>query len=329
MLSITMGLFAMSTVFRAQAILSRDLNESFLAINPASATLFTQPLIEDFVDTVDSMPNVQAAEGHRIVWTRLKVGNVWRSLRLIALSDYDNIKVNKIISAAGEWPPAHTLLLERSSLAIAQTEVGQSVLIEAPNSRQREIEVAGLAHDLSVVPGKLVDQVIFGYISLDTLDWLGLSRDFNEIAIVVAEDKFNQAHIEHVARQVSDDLEQDGQTVFGSQILRPGKHQLNNIIETLLLILGALGTLSLLLSSLLVYNTISALLARQSRQIGVMKAIGAPQSDILGMYLATILIFSLLALLISIPLGTLGAHVLTLQLANLLNFDIRSFQVPL
>ncbi len=329
-LSITMGLFAISTVFRAQAILARDLNESFLAINPASATLFTQSLAEDFVDTVDNMPNVQAAEGHRTVWTRLKVGHEWRSLRLIALSDYDDIEVNKVIPAAGQWPPpARTLLLERSSLAIAQTEVGQTVLIEAPNGRQRTIEVAGLAHDLSVVSGNLIDQVIFGYISLDTLAWLGLSQNFNEIAIVVAEDKFNQAHIEQVAQQVSDDLEKDGQTIFGAQILKPGKHQLNNVIETLLLILGSLGALSLVLSSLLVYNTISALLARQSRQIGVMKAIGAPKNDILAMYLATILIFSLLALLISIPLGILGAQVLTMQLANLLNFDIQSFRVPL
>ncbi len=327
-ISIALGLFAISTVFRSQAILARDLNDSFMAINPASATLFIQAVDDDFVETINKMDSVQTAQGQQIVWARIKVGPEWRSLRLVAIPDYNDIQVDKIKPADGAWPPPErTLLLERSSIDTAQTEIGQSVLIEGPDGRQREMSVAGLAHDLTVSSGKLVDQILFGYISMDTLDWLGLPQTYNEIDLVVANDSFNKDHIWQVSQEASHTLEQNGQMVFGTQILEPGKHQMDTIIQTLLLIMEALGVLSLVLSSLLVFNTMSAILARQIPQIGMMKAIGAPKRDILLMNMVTILIFSLLALFISIPLGMLSSRVLTSQMADMFNFDILSYGV--
>ena len=73
----------------------------------------------------------------------------------------------------------------------------------------------------------------------------------------------------------------------------------------LIYLLGVLGFFALLLSSFLVINTIGALLTQQTRQIGVMKAIGARSRDIAGMYLITVLVFSLLSLFwVSVPLRT-------------------------
>lgn len=328
-ISIAVGLFAMSTVFRAQAILARDFDRSFQAINPASATLFARTLPQKFVDAIEHMPQVEQAQGRRVVWSRLRVGDEWRLLKLSALPDFDDLSVNKIVSAGGEWPPPErTLLIERSSLTAAQLRVGQTVRLEAPNGREREMQISGAAHDLTVISGELVDQAVYGYISLETLDWLGLSRDFNEVDIVVGPGRIDREQARQAANRVSSNLEQDGQPVLGVQIPKPGKPPMDNVIRSLLLILGALGSLSLVLSGLLVFNTISAYLARQTRQIGIMKAIGAPQTDILAMYLVTILVFGLLALFISIPLGILGARLLTAQLAHLLNFDIQDFSVP-
>ena len=103
---------------------------------------------------------------------------------------------------------------------------------------------------------------------------------------------------------------------------------LDNVVSSLLLILGALGVLSLVLSGFLVFNTIAAVLARQGPQIGVMKAVGASRRDVLTMYLATVGVYSVLALVIAVPSGALAAWVLTRQLGTLLNIDINSFGAP-
>jgi putative ABC transport system permease protein len=89
-----------------------------------------------------------------------------------------------------------------------------------------------------------------------------------------------------------------------------------------------LGFFTLLLSGFLVINTIGALLQQQTRQIGVLKAIGAGSGAIVGMYLVTVLSFGLLALLVAIPLGRLGGQALAGYFANLFNFDIGDLPTP-
>ncbi|MHC4621758.1 MAG: ABC transporter permease, partial [Planctomycetota bacterium] len=222
-ISIALGLFATSSVYRSREILARELNDGFAAINPASATLLTHSVDDASLETIDKMDGVQAVQGQHILWARIQVGAEWRSLKLVAIPDYDDIPVDKIVPAGGEWPPPEqTLLLERSSLAAAQAQIGETVLIETPDGHLREMRIAGLVHDLTVSSGKLVDQILFGYIGLETLDWFGLSRGYNEIDIVVTGDRFDKDHISEVAQQARNTLEQEGQIVLGTQILEPG-----------------------------------------------------------------------------------------------------------
>ncbi|MEM7344701.1 MAG: FtsX-like permease family protein [Chloroflexota bacterium] len=329
-LSIAMGLFALSTTFRAQTILSRDLGESYAAINPASATLLTNRATDDMIEAIESISGIAEAEGQATVWTRIKVGDQdWRLLHLTALPDYDDIEINKLGIQAGDWPPAdRTLWIERSYFIKLNARLGDTVLIEAPSGRRRELPIAGITHDLTVVSGSVADQLFYGYVTPETLTWLDVPAGYNKINLAVVDPTADQPLIQEIAHEAEERLEDQGRPVLGTEILRPNTHPMDTVIQSLLLILGSLGLLSLLLSSLLVFNTISALLSRQVQQIGIMKTIGAPQSDIFYMYAATILIFSLLALFIAVPIGVFGARLLTFQLGQLLNFTIQSYQVP-
>ena len=329
--SIAMGLLAMSTVFRAQAILARDVQASLAASNPAGATLLTQPVGDDAVDVARQTGEVEEAQGRRTVWGRVKAGEAgdWRAIKLVAVEDYEDIRLNKITPESGAWPPPNrTLLLERSCLSAAGVQVGDTVTVEAPNGNQRQMPITGLVHDTNVVSGELVDQVLFGYVTMDTLDWFDLPPGFTQVDLGVAGDKSDQAHTRQVAEQAGDRVEETGNLVFGIRVPEPNKHVMDYVVQSLLLVLGSLGLLSLVLSGFLIFNTVSAILARQVRQVGIMKAIGAPQSDILIMYLAMMAIFSALALIIALPVGMLGARLLSLQLAKLLNIDVQGFDVP-
>jgi putative ABC transport system permease protein len=168
----------------------------------------------------------------------------------------------------------------------------------------------------------------YGYISLDTAEWLGQPRDFNQLNIVVAEQQLDTDHIKAIAGQVQNKIEKSGRLVFGTDIPVPGKHPVDSFIQPLILLLGVIGFFALLLSGFLVINTIGALLTQQTRQIGVMKSIGARSRDIVGMYLVTVLAFGILSLFVSVPLGVLGAWGLSNFFAGLFNFDITSVSVP-
>ena len=83
---------------------------------------------------------------------------------------------------------------------------------------------------------------------------------------------------------------------------------------------------SLALSSVLILNTIAALITQQTDQIGIMKALGARRSTIAGIYLNIVLILALLALAIAVPLSLLGAYFSSRWLLDLFNIEMDGFE---
>jgi putative ABC transport system permease protein len=85
----------------------------------------------------------------------------------------------------------------------------------------------------------------------------------------------------------------------------------------------------LALSSFLVVNAMSALITQQVPQIGVMKLVGARRSQIMALYLATVLIYGVIAAAIALPLASLTARLLMTQVVEpLLNVRVMSYAIP-
>jgi putative ABC transport system permease protein len=329
-LSIAVGVFAIGTIATSQIVLSRDLIELYLATNPASATIFTfEPFNNDVVDAIGGMREIKEAEARRRVSMRIQTGpGEWRTLWVVAIPDFDDIKIDRFYPEAGDWPPGdHELLLERAGLGLANAKVGDNVTVKTPDGKERQMRIAGLVHDIN---GQMYafDGVVYGFINDEALAWLGQTYDYNELRLVVAGDQFDMAHIKRVADKARDKIEDAGSPVYFTLIPEPGKPLQDYLIQAISILMGALAVLSLLLSGFLVINTISALLTQQTRQIGMMKAVGARTRQLVTMYLMTVLIFGLLALIIAVPLGVAGAFYFSRLIASYLNFDITSFRLP-
>lgn len=333
LLSIAVGVTAIGMVMGAQNVVDQTLPSAYAAVNPASGTVFTLNTFDDnMVEAIRHMKEVGAAEGRRFVNVRfLDKKGEWRSLQLYAIADYDEITINKIHAEQGVYPPPeHGLLIERASfsdsLGLGDVEIGDTLTVEPPDGKQRELKVAGSVHDLSQLPA-FMNGAGYGYITYDTLEWLGEPRDYNQVLFVTKENQLNQEHIEAVGKLIQDRLERSGVTVIFTLIFPPGEHPAQNFLNAFSYILGAIGILSLILSGFLIVNTLSAIMAQQVQQIGIMKAIGARASQITAMYIVMVIIFGLLALLIAVPLGAMGAVGLASLFGGLLNFDVGGFQL--
>ncbi len=328
-ISIAVGVLAVGMAVGAGAILPRELEAGYAAINPAHAAFVSDPFDERFVESVREVPGVRDAEGRRSVVVRLKTGpSEWRDLRLFAIPDFDHIRINKIEPESSAWPPpVQTMLIERGALGLTKAQVGDTVLIETPDFRQHEIRIAGLAHDQSQQPAAFEGKA-YGYITFETLAELGQPRDYNELYILVSENALDRQHILNVAQSVRDKMEKSGLVVTSTSTPVPGKHPLEDPAQAVMLLLGVLGFFSLIFSGALVANTLSAVLAQQMRQIGMMKAIGARTYQVAGIYLGMALILGVLAVTVGAPLGMLGARGLAGFVAGLLNADIVSPSVP-
>ena len=328
-LSIAVGVLAVGTVLGIQQIVSRDMRASYLAIHPAQAQAFTTNFNDDFLYTLQRMPEVAEAEG------RLAVGGIRAvtgpdqkvDLTLTATENLAATRFDRLKLLEGKWPGKNELAIERQSLGLLRgAAVGDTLTLELDGGqRTRTVRIAGVVQDLNSSIGATS---VMAFASRDTAESLGQSRDYNQLYFTVAEHPEDAKHVQEVGQAISRRFELNGGLVGGLYVRPYNQHPAQSSTDAILGVLGALGLFSLVLSGFLVFNTAAALLTQHVRQIGIMKAIGGRTRQIVGMYLALMLCFGLLALLIALPLSTLAAWGVSRFIAYAFNFDLLGFGLP-
>ena len=329
-MSITVGVFAVGAVTSAREILSRDLSTQYTRTSDLSAAIFASQLDENFIDSIAKIPEIADAQGRAVYLLRVKNIEPRANMILHGIQDFNDVRINRFFHITGpQVPPKRGILLERAAFELFKVKEGDLVTVDLPDGKQRELQIVGSVFDVNAPPPRFAS---FGtaFTTLETLEWLGFPKGYSQIRIRVREQVANREYIQQIVDKIKERVEDSGRIFFGSNVVQsPGQHYANEQIQAILLILTVLGGLSMFLSAFLVVNTISAILAQHTKQIGIMKAIGGRFHQISSMYLTMVLAFGLLSMLIAVPLGAAGAQGLTQYIAGLLNFDILTSGVPI
>jgi putative ABC transport system permease protein len=329
-LAIAIGISAFSAVLSSFAILTRELDNGYLETNPASATLRTDRVDDELLSAIAASEGVSDAEARRTLTGRIKAGPVeWRNLTLFVVKDFGAIRVSTLKPQQGAWPPAPgEILIERDAVQVARARIGDQVTIKTASGNERTLRFSGTVKDVGQAQARM-ENAVYGYINLDTLALLGEEPYFDQLKIVVAGDKFDETHVRNVTAGLRQLIESRGHRVRRVDIPEPGKHPHSDIMGLLLLAMSSFGLFALLLSGILVVNLLTALMAAQIRQIGVMKTLGGSRRQIAGIYFGQALLLGVAAFMLAMPWGLWGSRVLCRYFAVFLNFDITSFAVPL
>jgi putative ABC transport system permease protein len=325
--SIAVGAFAIGSIATSYAIMDEDLDLSYISIHPANIEMVTTPFKEDLLDTIERIPGVASAEGRQAVSVRAsKDNNSWLSLSLLAAKDTGAIQINQARLLAGKAIPGeHELLIGYEQMRDTGFRTGDWLQVQLPDGTLRSMRVAGEVADQTRAHDPMGAQR--GYISEDTLAWLGQSRDYNRLLVTVRQGGDDEKHIQTVADAVEAKVEKSGGAIYRSSVFRSDEYPMADMALAVFGILGILGVLVVLLSSSLIVNTLNALFTQHLRQIGVMKLVGARRGQVLGMYLFMILGYSLLALSIAVPLGAWAGYGLAEMMAGMFNASLQGFRV--
>jgi putative ABC transport system permease protein len=328
-LSIAVGVAAIGMVAGTYAIITRELPGAYTQVNPTSANLYTAPFDDDVLRIIRNMGITREAEGRYTLSVSTPTGpKTKQDINLNVISDFNNILINKVLPESGAWPPAKDeILIERASMAMLNAKVGDTITVTAPNGRERNLKISGLAHDLNMPAGTFTNQAS-GYATFDTLELFNYPREYNELLITVNGNPPSPEQVKQIANQVASKIQKGGRPVYATVLSNPGRLWFEPYIAPLASILGILGVVILLMSGLLVINTVSAIVAQQIRQIGIMKAIGGRAGQIMWMYLISMLIIGLIALAIAIPLGMLWTRLSVQLLTSVINFNVPQFNTP-
>ncbi len=266
-------------------------------------------------ERVASMPGIAAAEGRETLSARVVTGpETWRNLDIVSVSDFENMQVDRYPLVAGRWPTARDeVMVEWMGLDYIGAKIGDRITIELPDNTRKELTITGTMHNPQR-PSPAILGYTFALVSPETMVYLGQSHLFTELHVRVdgadPGAPGNREHVAAVMKEVEDRVERSGREVLNTTII--GKSIIESIVNTAVMIISSFGWVILLLSGFLVINTISALIAQQINQIGIMKLIGASRLQMVAMYVTLVLVYGTLAFTIAIPLAvTTARHLMT------------------
>ncbi|PJF45985.1 MAG: hypothetical protein CUN48_16110, partial [Candidatus Thermofonsia Clade 3 bacterium] len=182
--------------------------------------------------------------------------------------------------------------------------IGDSIVVELPDGAQKRFVVTGAMHDPRY-PSPEITNFTVGAVTPAGMEYLGGGALFTELLLRL-EPEAGDARA--IVDAVEERIERSGRVIVGRTIV--GKSIIESIVNTAVMILSFFGWMILLLSAFLVVNTISALIAQQVNQIGIMKLVGASRRQMMAMYLSLVLVFGVIAFSIAIPLATWTAQYL-------------------
>jgi len=339
-ISTAVGVFALGLVFGLSGVMGERLTAAHREAIPAHITFQGGPFSPDMVEAIERERGVRSAQGEIVLPLRWKLAgeNSWRDGQLIARADYDEQSMHLLRLLEGRWPGgrlphtnAHSVGLDRLSVEHFDVEPGASILIES-GQRERRASVEGVMYAYDVLSPGWGGAATF-YAAPQSAVWLtGCESEERFNRLQVRLEAFSQEGAQEVAERIEDRLKRaeiknpTGLALGGYEISDPQVHPMQEQVDAVLIVLGVMGALSLGLSGFLIVNTVNAILAREVRQIGVMKAVGATLLRIVRIYLATALIYGALALLLAVPLGVIGAHAVAAWLLDMFNVTLTTFQ---
>ena len=324
--SLFVGVYAIGMIRVTSIILPDSLAETYQHSNPANITILTQEFDHDLIELISRIDGVALVDGRKTIIVRARITNDerWENLNLIAVDDPEYLPLKKLTLYDGRYPSNEgDLMLLAEALNDFPVQVGDMLEIQLQDDTIRTVPVSGIVKDYTAgVENTMNPRVAF--INSDSLPYFHSNEEFNTLMVSVNGDSNDIAHVEAIAKRVHEKVQDSGRIIISQKIQTSDQHPYGNYIDAVAAILNFVGILIVVLGSFLVINTMNSIISEHTRQIGVMKLIGAQSKDIIMMYAVLVLLFGLVAFLIAVPASSRSAYLRSRNIASTLNGNMGS-----
>lgn len=326
-LAVAIGVAAFGLMLTGRMVLEENLHDVYAHTNPAHVTINLSPFDDELLTLLSESNSIDSLQALRVDSARVQSDeNHWLSFEIRTISDFDSIVVNTLTSENEiKTPSLNTIYLEQSLKNVIP--IDHEITIELLNGDLHTLKVAGFVNDLSNLPSE-ISLTGIGYISLETAQELGFDNAYNQI-LIRFKNTNTRTEIEKENTQLIKQIEDEGYFVINTFIPQPNQYVLGGNMSSVLFILNSLGVLTLILSAFLVTSVMSAVMSQQIPQIGILKSLGARISQTMSLYFQEVLLFGIIALILAIPMGLIGAYFLADGVATGMNFKVTQFHLPI
>ncbi len=322
-LGIVIGVFGLTAINVSNDTVYSALAYTASETNVANVTFDTRGVSAAILPDLAAIPHVQTvqvASGYATRWqVAAAPGHV--NLDILAFPDEQHIALNAFQVTTGTLPGPGEIVMEFSDSAYQAVQVGDMITVDSPNGPV-SLRVSGLSRTLGAESAAISGGAT-GYMSMAGLDHLANLTQPN--LVQAALDTSDPTAGDQAVGAIFNLLKANGVTVLGySYDTQPfGAGPLPGIFA----IMRVLSLVALLLTALLIVNTVTTLVAEQTNIIGTMKALGGTRGAIMRSYLTSVLIYGIIGTLIGLVLGIYGGYAFAHYIATLIILDLGPFSV--
>ncbi len=328
--ALIIGLWGVGSILVSYTILSRDLNENFVRTNPLHAAITSRDFNRLDLEALRNRPEIEKAEFRDFAKLRIETHpDEWIPLWLFGVEDFNDFNLARIFNQKGNSRPAvpedGTMLIERDGLRFSDLKAGSPARVRA-GSRVVDIPVAGISFDPAQAPGTQ-DHLIYAYVNKKTYSEI-TGEAVNQRLIICFRNVKTKQEVRSAADGLVNYFKTLGIAVDTVNIPKFMEHPHQWQLNTLLFMEGSIGFLAFFLGAVLVSQLMAAILAKQIRQIGILKAIGASRFKVLQIYLLMVLVLGVISGVIAIPLAVKSGYAYARFVADILNFEVLTTSLP-
>ncbi len=326
-LSVAAGAFAVGAIFGLSDQLSTTMDQSHQSVMPPHINVALYDLVDrDTLMNLEKLPGVEGIEPYSNIGVLYKLhpDTPWRQ-GVIQLREYTQQKYELVQLREGAWPKSKNELgVERMAALSNNIGIGDTIQFKS-GDQERTFEVTSLVRHPFVPPPQFMD-VSFYFAGSAGLERFGFPEGkYNCFFVRVT--PYSSDHAKEVATAIKDKLAKQNIRVVAFVYQDPNRHWGRSFLDGYMLVQEMLALLCVLMSAILVYNTVTNLITQQTNQIGILKAIGGRRGTIVSVYLVSAFVYGFLALIIALPLGAIVAFIVTRVFLNLFNIDYNTFQL--
>lgn len=327
-LALAIGLWGVGGILVSYTILTKDLSENFTQTRPEHAVLTSKDFGRLDMGALRGKHEIESAEFRDLSLQRVEVyPNDWIPLWLFGVEDFTNTSLAHLHIEKGDKVPAPgTLLIERNGRLISNLDVGSHARVRA-GQRVFVLPVAGISFDPAQAPGTQ-DHRIYGYVDKQTYTAI-TGTPANQRLILRFNNVKTKKEVQAAVDGILEYFQSMGIHVATVDIPKFNEHPHQWQLNTLLFLQGGIGLLAFLMGAVLVSQLMASILAKQVRQIGILKAIGASRHQVLNIYLSMVLVLGISAGVIAIPLAVSSGYAFSYFVAGKLNFEILTQHLPI
>ena len=251
-------------------------------------------------------PRIDQAELRLTYLTRWRNGPSWMDIELVGIDAFEQVRLNRFELVEGTFPKVGEVLIDVSAARPAGIVPGSEIAYQDPHGRTRYLRVSGISRSPSYL-SSTITQTAVGYVPASFLRRM-LERSGNNQLLIKLHDPRDATR---VAKRLDRFFRRQGLPAGPPEIRSadqfPGKREL----DALIVIMFLFSAMGLILSAFLVINTLSASVAEQINEIGILKTLGATRPQILTIYLLEALAYGAIGSFLGIIAGnTLGWRLL-------------------